>query len=87
VLGPIGLTLIAAAILISTAGCVNGLILSGPWLYYAMAKDGLFFRGAAVLHSVRNIPARSLQYQALWSVVLILSGSFGSRALNSTAIY
>jgi basic amino acid/polyamine antiporter, APA family len=79
VLGPIGLSLIAAAILISTAGCVNGLILSGPWLYYAMAKDGLFFRGAALLHPVRNIPARSLQYQALWSVVLILSGSFGSR--------
>ena len=79
VLGPIGLSLIAAAILISTAGCVNGLILSGPWLYYAMAKDGLFFRGAALLHSARNIPIRSLQYQALWSVVLILSGSFGSR--------
>jgi len=79
VLGPIGLSLIAAAILISTAGCVNGLILSGPWLYYAMAKDGLFFRGAAVMHAARNIPARSLQYQALWSVALILSGSFGSR--------
>jgi APA family basic amino acid/polyamine antiporter len=77
VLGPIGLSLIAAAILISTAGCVNGLILSGPWLYYAMAKDGLFFRGAAVMHAARNIPARSLQ--ALWSVALILSGSFGSR--------
>src|SRR5260221_7030132 len=44
-----------------------------------MAKDGLFFRGAAILHSTRNIPERSLQYQALWSVVLILSGSFGSR--------
>ena len=74
VLGPIGLTLIAAAILISTAGCVNGLILSGPWLYYAMAKDGLFFRSAAVMEPVRKMPIRSLQYQALWSVVLIVSG-------------
>jgi basic amino acid/polyamine antiporter, APA family len=79
VLGPIGLTLIAAAILISTAGCVNGLILSGPWLYYAMAKDGLFFRSAAVMEPVHKVPIRSLQYQALWSVALIVSGSFGAR--------
>lgn len=79
VLGPIGLTLIAAAILISTAGCDNGLVLSGPWLYYAMAKDGLFFKGAAVMHPKRQIPLRSMQYQGLWSVFLILSGSFGSR--------
>jgi basic amino acid/polyamine antiporter, APA family len=78
-LGPIGLSVIAAAILISTAGCVNGLILSGPWLYYAMAKDGLFFREASRLHPERKIPTRSMQYQAVWSVVLILSGSFGTR--------
>ena len=79
VLGPIGLTLIAAAILISTAGCVNGLVLSGPWLYYAMAKDGLFFRSAARMEPVHQMPIRSLQYQALWSTVLIISGSFGAR--------
>jgi len=79
VLGPIGQTLIAGAILISTAGCVNGLILSGPWLYYAMAKDGVFFRKAAVMHPTRQVPIRSLQYQGLWAVVLIISGSFGSR--------
>jgi APA family basic amino acid/polyamine antiporter len=79
VLGPIGLTLIAAAILISTAGCDNGLILSGPWLYYAMAKDGLFFRTAAQLSERHGMPARSLIYQAAWSCLLVLSGSFGSR--------
>jgi APA family basic amino acid/polyamine antiporter len=79
VLGPIGLTLIAIAILISTAGCDNGLVLSGPWLYYAMAKDGLFLRGAARLDSRRGMPLRSLYYQALWSAALILSGSFGTR--------
>ncbi len=78
-LGPIGLSAIAAAILISTAGCVNGLILSGPWLYYAMAKDGLFFREASQLHPARKIPTRSMQYQAVWSIFLILSGSFGTR--------
>ncbi|MGH9721312.1 MAG: amino acid permease [Bryobacteraceae bacterium] len=79
VLGPVGLTLIALAVLISTAGCDNGLILSGPWLYYAMAKDGLFFGGAARLDEKRGMPIRSLQYQAVWSMVLILSGSLGSR--------
>jgi APA family basic amino acid/polyamine antiporter len=79
VLGPIGLSVIAAAILVSTAGCVNGLILSGPWLYHAMAKDGLFFKGAARLHPIRKIPTRSMQFQALWSIFLILSGSFGAR--------
>jgi basic amino acid/polyamine antiporter, APA family len=79
ILGPVGFSLIALAVLISTAGCDNGLILSGPWLYYAMAKDGVFFRGAARLDPKRETPLRSLQYQTLWSVLLILSGSLGAR--------
>jgi APA family basic amino acid/polyamine antiporter len=78
-IGPAGLTLIAIAILISTAGCDNGLILSGPWLYYAMAKDRLFFRGAADLNPETGAPVRSLWYQAMWASALVLSGSFGSR--------
>lgn len=77
--GPIGVSLISFAILLSTAGCVNGLILSGPWLYYAMARDGLFFRGAAKLDPVRNVPAGSLNRQMLWSIALILTGSLGTR--------
>ncbi len=77
--GPIGVSLISFAILLSTAGCVNGLILSGPWLYYAMARDGLFFRGAAQLDPVRNVPAGSLNRQMLWSIALILTGSLGTR--------
>ncbi|HET8548378.1 MAG TPA: amino acid permease [Bryobacteraceae bacterium] len=79
VIGPIGVMLVALAILISTAGCDNGLILSGPWLYHAMAKDGLFFRGAAKLDKGHHIPRRSLQYQAIWACALVLTGSFGSR--------
>ncbi len=79
ILGPVGLSLIALAVLISTAGCDNGLILSGPWLYYAMAKDGLFFGGAARMDKHHGIPVRSLEYQALWAIVLVLSGSLGSR--------
>jgi len=77
--GPVGLSLIALAVLISTAGCDNGLILSGPWLYHAMARDGVFFGGAARLEEKHGVPLRSMQYQALWSCVLILSGSFGAR--------
>ncbi len=79
VIGPVGLSLIALAVLVSTAGCDNGLILSGPWLYRAMSKDGLFFSGAARLDPMRGTPVRSLEQQALWASVLILSGSLGSR--------
>ncbi|MEZ5355635.1 MAG: amino acid permease [Bryobacteraceae bacterium] len=77
--GPAGLGLISFAILLSTAGCVNGLVLSGPRLYYAMARDGLFFRGAGELHPERRIPARSLRQQAVWSIALVLFGSLGER--------
>jgi APA family basic amino acid/polyamine antiporter len=77
--GPLGVSLIAIAILISTFGCDNGLILSGPRLYYAMAKDRLFFASTATLDPKRGTPVRSLQYQAVWGAVLILSGSLGSR--------
>jgi APA family basic amino acid/polyamine antiporter len=79
VIGPAGLSLISLAILISTAGCDNGLILSGPWLYHSMARDGLFFRGAERMDPRRGMPVRGLQYQALWSIVLILTGSLGAR--------
>jgi APA family basic amino acid/polyamine antiporter len=78
VIGGAGVFLVTAAILISTAGCVNGLILSGPWLYHAMARDGLFFRGAARLNP-KQAPVRSLVYQSLWACALILSGSLGAR--------
>ena len=77
--GPIGVSLIAIAILISTFGCDNGLILAGPRLYYAMARDGLFFAGAAQLDPTRGTPVRSLWYQSLWAMALVGSGSLGAR--------
>lgn len=77
--GGAGVLMISGAILLSTAGCVNGLILSGPWLYYAMARDGLFFRGAAQLDPDRNIPTGSLNRQMIWSILLVLTGSLGTR--------
>jgi APA family basic amino acid/polyamine antiporter len=77
--GPIGVTLIAVAILVSTFGCDNGLILAGPRLYYAMARDGLFLKGAANIDPERGTPSRSLWYQAMWSIFLVLTGSLGTR--------
>jgi len=77
--GPLGVTLIAVAILVSTFGCDNGLILAGPRLYAAMAHDGRFFQGAREIDARRGTPVRSLWYQALWCVILILTGSLGTR--------
>jgi APA family basic amino acid/polyamine antiporter len=69
--------LMAAAILISSFGCNNGLILSGARVYYAMAKDGLFFRKVAKLHPSYKTPAVSLMVQMVWTCVLCISGSYG----------
>jgi basic amino acid/polyamine antiporter, APA family len=75
--GPVGGLLMAAAILVSTFGCANGLILSGARVYYAMAKDQLFFRSVAKLHPTYKTPAVSLMVQMLWTCLLCVSGSYG----------
>ena len=75
--GNMGAKLMAALILISTFGCNNGLILSGARVYYAMAKDGLFFRPVARLHPKYKTPAVSLMVQCIWASVLCLSGTYG----------
>ncbi|HUA13758.1 MAG TPA: amino acid permease [Verrucomicrobiae bacterium] len=75
--GPIGGLLMAAAIMISSFGCMNGLILSGARVYYAMAKDRLFFRNVARLHPTYKTPAISLMVQMVWTCVLCVSGSYG----------
>lgn len=71
----LGAGLMAVAIMISTFGCVNGMILMGSRLYYAMARDGLFFRFAGLLNS-RNVPAWGLIMQGVWSVLLVFSGTY-----------
>ena len=76
-LGSIGGYLMAAAIMISGFGCANGLILSGARVYYAMAKDGLFFRNVSKLHPTYKTPAVSLMVQMVWTCVLCISGSYG----------
>ena len=76
IFGPIGGTLMAAAILVSTFGCNNGLILSGARVYYAMAKDRLFFKGAATLNK-NQVPSKALMWQAVWTSLLCLTGTYG----------
>ena len=67
----------AVAILLSTFGCNNGLILSGPRVYYAMARDDLFFQRAGVLHPTYRTPVFGLVAQAVWASVLCISGTYG----------
>jgi basic amino acid/polyamine antiporter, APA family len=76
-LGVAGGALMAIAIMISSFGCANGLILSGARVYYAMAKDGLFFRSVAKLHPNHKTPAVSLMVQMVWTCILCISGSYG----------
>jgi APA family basic amino acid/polyamine antiporter len=74
--GPVAVQWMAAAIMIATFGCNNGLILSGARVYYAMAKDGLFFRRAGEIDPVYHAPRFSLVVQCGWAVLLTLSGSY-----------
>jgi len=75
VLGPRGDLFMTLAILVSTFGCNNGLILAGSRLYQAMASDGLFFRRAERLNH-HGVPGVSIAMQALWASVLTLTGSY-----------
>jgi basic amino acid/polyamine antiporter, APA family len=76
-LGTAGGLLMAAAIMLSGFGCANGLILAGARVYYAMAKDGLFFRKVAKLHPTYKTPVMSLMVQMVWTCILCISGSYG----------
>jgi APA family basic amino acid/polyamine antiporter len=69
--GGAGAGIMAAAIMISTFGCCNGLILAGARVYYAMAQDGLFFRSTARLNA-KHVPAMALALQGIWTALLVL---------------
>ena len=71
IFGPSGATLMALAIMISTFGCANGLILAGARVYYAMARDGLFFRSIGRLNA-NHVPAMGLVLQGIWAAFLVL---------------
>ena len=76
IFGNIGTLIIAIMIMISTFACNNGLIMAGARVYYTMAKDGLFFKKAAVLN-VHSVPAWALWAQCLWASALCLTGKYG----------
>jgi basic amino acid/polyamine antiporter, APA family len=71
IFGPIGAAMMAVAIIISTFGCNNGLILAGARVSYAMARDGLFFRSTGTLNK-RGVPGVALIIQGIWITLLIL---------------
>src|SRR6202142_1961803 len=76
IFGPAGAVLMAVAILVSTFGCNNGLILSGARIYYAMAKDRLFFASAGNVNR-HHAPGTALIVPCVWAAVLCLSGTYG----------
>jgi APA family basic amino acid/polyamine antiporter len=72
-----GAKLMAAAILISTFGCANGMLLAGARVYYAMSRDGLFFKSVGKLSERSKTPVNSLWVQWAWTCILCISGSYG----------
>jgi APA family basic amino acid/polyamine antiporter len=73
----VGVTLMALAIMISTFGCMNGILLAGARAYYAMAKDGLFFRRAGELNA-RAVPGYGLVVQGIWAALLVIPLTYDS---------
>src|SRR3954451_22193 len=82
----IGATIMAAAIIVSTFGCNNGLILAGARAYYAMARDGLFFRRVGELNKCR-VPAWALVFQGIWAGALVLPRTVKTDAAGNVTGY
>jgi len=76
--GEMGAKLMAGAILVSTFGCVNGMLLAGARVYYAMSQDGLFFKSTGVLDAKSKAPVNALWMQCAWACLLCLSGQYGN---------
>jgi APA family basic amino acid/polyamine antiporter len=76
IVGASGAALVAIAVMISTFGCNNGLILAGARVYYAMAQDGLFFKRVSAVNR-HNAPWVALWVQCIWACLLCLSGTYG----------
>jgi APA family basic amino acid/polyamine antiporter len=87
IFGMKGAWIMAGAIIVSTFGCSNGMILAGSRVAYAMAKDGLFFRATGKLNG-KGVPGTALVFQGIWIVILILlrtrkpDGSYGNLYSN-----
>lgn len=75
----------AGLVVFSTIGGLTGIILCGPRVYYSMAQDGLLFRWMGKIHSKYKTPHRAIGVQAVWSSVLVATGSY--RALFTRVVY
>ncbi|NQW29302.1 MAG: amino acid permease [Ignavibacteria bacterium] len=76
VMGKWGLTFVAIAVMISTLGTSNGTILASARVFFAMAKDGFFFRRVNYIHPKFHTPSKALLWQCVWTCVLVFSGTF-----------
>jgi APA family basic amino acid/polyamine antiporter len=85
VLGHGGGAVMAAVVVVSTLGALNGIVLTGPRVYHAMARDGLLFRWLAEAHERFRTPHRAIALQALWASVLVATGSY--EALFAQVVY
>ncbi|MGH7654108.1 MAG: amino acid permease [Gemmatimonadaceae bacterium] len=84
-IGGHGAHIMSALVILSTLGAINGVILAGPRVYLAMANDGLLFKWAGAVHPVYRTPHRAIALQAVWSCVLVATGSY--RALFTRVVY
>jgi APA family basic amino acid/polyamine antiporter len=85
VLGTGGAAFMSALVAISTFGALNGVILAGPRVYMAMARDGMLFRWAGEIHLTFRTPYRAIVLQAAWATVLVVTGSY--RSLFTRVVY
>ena len=82
----LGAAIMAVAIMVSTFGCNNGLILAGARAYYAMARDGLFFRRAGELNAAK-VPAWGLLLQGIWAAALVLPRTYNAETRQYGNLY
>ena len=76
IFGNLGTVIMAILVMISTFGCINGLVLAGARVFQTMAKDGLFFK-QAIENNKNEVPEKSLWMQGIWASILALSGQYG----------
>lgn len=76
-LGHTGTVIMAVLVMVSTFGCVNGIVLSGARVFQTMAKDGLFLK-QAIPNNKHDVPERSLWLQGIWASLLCISGQYGN---------
>ncbi len=83
--GPRGAAAVALLVIVSALGALGGVILAGPRVYFAMAQDGLFFRSAGIPHPRYRTPWLAIVLQAIWSSVLVATGTY--RDLFTRVVY